>query len=96
MKHLNKHILLVLLFFLLLLSTSCGGINSDAKKAAKLTNKSIEETNELNLDEAEKLYKRSLEIINKYESHKESEKFFKLYQEHRDKGKTAAQEQKSQ
>ena len=50
-----------------MLFTSCGGVNSDAKKAASLTNKSIEKTNELKLVEAEKLYKRSQEIIKKYE-----------------------------
>lgn len=79
-----------------MLFTACGGVNSDAKKAAKLTDKSIEKTNELKLEEAEKLYKRSQKIIKKYESHKKSEKFFKRYQEHRDKGKTAFQEQKSE
>ena len=47
------------------------------------------------LFETFRLYKKSQEIINKYESHKKSEKFFNLYREHRDKGKTNLQEQKS-
>ncbi|MGI6048373.1 MAG: hypothetical protein ACOYEG_10285 [Petrimonas sp.] len=86
MKQIGKYILSILLFAVMLF-TSCGGVNSDAKKAAKLTNKSIEKTNELKLEEAEKLYKKSQEIIKKYESHRKSEKFNKLYQEYRDKGK---------
>ena len=78
---------------------SCSSIDSDAKKAASFTNKSIEKTHQLKLDEAEKFYKKSQEIINKYQSdksQKKSEKFFKLYQQYRDEGKTIAGEQKRQ
>ena len=95
MKQLKESIFKVLFLGLVFIAVSCGGVNSDAKKAAKLTNRSIEKTNELKLEEAEKLYKKSQEIINKYESHKKSEKFFNLYREHRDKGKTNLQKQKS-
>lgn len=85
----------LILSAVLLLAVSCGGVNSDAKKAASLTNKSIEKTNQLKLEEAEKLYKKSQKIIKKYESHRKSEKFNKLYQQYRDEGKTSRQEQKS-
>lgn len=71
-----------------ILAVSCGGgVDSDAKKAASLTNKSIEKTNQLKLEEAEKLYKKSQAIIKKYESNRKSEKFNKLYQQYRDEGK---------
>ena len=74
-------------------AVSCGSVNSDAKKAASLTNKSIEKTSQLKLEEAEKLYKKSQEIIKKYESHRKWEKFSKLYQQYRDEGKINPQEQ---
>lgn len=77
-----KYILLVASLIVL---TSCGGVSSDAKKAAKLTNKSIEKTNLLKLGEAEKLYKKSREIIDKYDEHKNRDKFYKIYIEERDK-----------
>ncbi|MPM05889.1 hypothetical protein SDC9_52184 [bioreactor metagenome] len=76
-----------------MLAVSCGGVDSDAKKAASLTNKSIEKTNQLKLEEAEKLYKKSQAIIKKYESNRKSEKFNKLYQQYRDGGKTNLREQ---
>lgn len=74
-----------LLVVSLIVLTSCGGVSSDAKKAAKLTNKSIEKTNLLKLGEAEKLYKKSREIIDKYDEHKNRDKFYKIYIEERDK-----------
>ncbi|MEA4903217.1 MAG: hypothetical protein VB075_08260 [Petrimonas sp.] len=76
-----------------ILAVSCGGVDSDAKKAASLTNKSIEKTNQLKLEEAEKLYKKSQVIIKKYESNRKSEEFNKLYQQYRDKGKNSLREQ---
>lgn len=92
--HIRKNIAKLLLFVSIAFVISCGGVNSDAKKAASLANKSIEKTNQLKLKEAEKLYKKSQKIIKKYESHRKSEKFNKRYQEYRDKGKTNLQEQK--
>lgn len=88
MQQLKDNIFRMLLLGLVIFITSCGGVSSDAKKAAKLTNKSIEKTGELKLQEAEKLYKKSQEIIKKYDSHRKSEKFNKLYQKYRDEGKT--------
>ncbi len=77
----------------LMFAISCGGVNSDAKKAASLTHESIEKTNQLKLEEAEKLYKKSQEIIRKYESNRKWEKFSRLYQQYRDEGKINPQEQ---
>lgn len=72
---------------LFLLFISCGGVNADAKKAAKLTNSSIEKTNQLKLEEAEKDYKKAREIIEKYDKHDKSAKFLELYQKYRDENK---------
>ena len=65
----------------------CSGVSKAAKKAAKLTKKSIARTNQLKLKEAEKLYKKSRVIIEKYDDHKKRDKFYKIYVEERDKGK---------
>lgn len=80
-----KNIYYILLSVSLMMLVSCSGVSSDAKKAAKLTNKSIEKTNQLKLGEAEKLYKKSREIIDKYDEHKKRDKFYKIYIEERDK-----------
>jgi hypothetical protein len=77
-------------------AVSCDSVNSDAKEAASLTNKSIEKTSQLKLEEAEKLYRKSQTIIKKYESHRKWEKFSKLYQQYRDEGKIIPQEQNHQ
>lgn len=69
---------------------SCGSVNSDAKKAAELTNKSIEQSVNLDFEKAEKNYKKARQIILKYEEHKKSEKFHQLYREYRDKGKLSS------
>ena len=84
---------ILILPVVLMLAVSCGGVDSDAKKAASLTNKSIEKTNQLKLEEAEKLYRKSQEIIRKYESHRKREKFSKLYRQYRDEGKANPREQ---
>ncbi len=77
----------IAILFASILLASCGGVSSDAKKAAKLTNKSIEKTNKMKLKEAEKLFKKSKEILDKYEEHKKRDKFYKIYIEKRDKGR---------
>lgn len=82
-----KSIKYILLSLLVITAVSCSRVGSDAKKAAKLTNKSIEKTNQMKLKNAEKLYNKSQEIQQKYETHKKRDKFYKVYQEHRDKGK---------
>lgn len=77
----------VAVMVLALAMAGCSGVSKDAKKAAKLTNKSIARTNQLKLKEAEKLYKKSRVIIEKYDDHKKRDKFYKIYVEERDKGK---------
>ena len=74
-----------LLVVSLIVLTSCGGVSSDAKKAAKLTNKSIEIGNQLKPGEAETLHKKSREKIHKYDEHKNRDKFYNIYIEERDK-----------
>lgn len=84
----NRNIRICL--FLLTMSVftaACSKVKSDAQKAAKLANRSIEKTHQLKMDDAEKLYMKSQKIIEKYESHKKKEKFLELYQKYRDKNK---------
>lgn len=85
LRHSIKPVAIVVL--LLALNISCGRVKSDAKKAAKYTNKSIERTNQLKLKDAEKYFLKSQEIVQKYESHRKSDKFYNLYQQYRDEGK---------
>jgi hypothetical protein len=71
----------------LLATMSCSSVESDAKKAASLINKSIEQTHNLQLEKAEKTYLKAQEIKNKYvEKDKEAE-FYELFAEYRDKEK---------
>ena len=93
MKNYPKQFSKLFVGIAVLLFVACSSVSSDAKKAAKYANQSIEKTNELKLQEAEKLYKKSQKIIKKYESGKKSAKFFELYQQYRDKGKTFPKEQ---
>lgn len=87
---------ILILLVVFMFAVSCDSVNSDAKEAASLTNKSIEKTSQLKLEEAEKLYRKSQTIIKKYESHRKGEKFSKLYQQYRDEGKIIPQEQNHQ
>ena len=87
---------ILILLVVFMFAVSCDSVNSDAKEAASLTNKSIEKTSQLKLEEAERLYRKSQTIIKKYESHRKWEKFSKLYQQYRDEGKIIPQEQNHQ
>ena len=78
---------LVLVAFLFVFSVSCSRIKPDAKKAAKYTEKSLIKTYQLKLIDAERYFFKSQEILQKYKSHKRSEKFYELYQQYRDEGK---------
>lgn len=91
-KIINK--IAILLFLALLIS--CSSVDKDAKKAAKLTNSSIEKTVQLKLEDAEKDFKKSQEIINKYSDHKKREQFYELYIKYRDEGKKKEQETENQ
>lgn len=81
---------IVCLFFI---SVSCNKIESDAKKAAGLTNKSIEYTVGLELEKGEKAYKESQEILLKYQGHKNETEFLKHYRRYRDEGKVRPMEE---
>ncbi len=75
-----------LLFSLfMLLMVSCNSMKSDAKKAASLINKSIEQTHELKLDKAEKTYLKAQEIINNYKEKDNALEFYDLFVTFRDK-----------
>lgn len=75
-----------LLFSLfMLLMVSCNSMKSDAKKAASLINKSIEQTHELKLDKAEKTYLKAQEIINNYKEKDNAQEFYDLFVTFRDK-----------
>lgn len=80
----NKIKYLLLLLFLLLM-VSCNSMKSDAKKAASLINKSIEQTHELKLDKAEKSYLKAQKIINTYKEKDKAEEFYDLFVAFRDK-----------
>lgn len=71
----------------LLLAMSCSSIESDAKKAASLINKSIEQTHNLQFEEAEKNYLKAKKIINKYVEKNKTTEFYEHFANHRDKDK---------
>ncbi len=61
---------------------SCSSLDSDAKKAADLSKKSIEYTTEMKFDKAEKSYKEAQEYFRKYEEKGQLKEFTKLYNEY--------------
>ena len=61
---------------LVLLTVSCNSMKSDAKKAASLVNKSIEQSHDLKFEKAEKTYLKAQEIINKYIEKDKATEFF--------------------
>ena len=69
------------------MSMSCSSIESDAKKAASLINKSIEQTHDLQLEKAEKSYLKAQEIIDKYVEKDKTAEFYKHFAKYRDKEK---------
>lgn len=64
---------------------SCNSPKSDAKKAALLINKSIEQTHALKLEDAEKSYLKAQHIIDKYREKDRNEEFFEYFAVFRDK-----------
>lgn len=74
----------VLSLFVLMI-VSCNSMKSDAKKAATLVNKSIEQSHDLKFDKAEKSYLKAQEIINKYKEKNKTEEFYELFIAFRDK-----------
>ena len=71
----------------ILFMVSCSSINSDAKKAASLVNKSTEQSHALKFKDAEKTYLKAQKIINKYIEKDKAAEFFKHFAEYRDKEK---------
>lgn len=77
----------ILIAAVVLLTVSCSSMESDAKKAASLVDKSIEQSHELKFKEAEETYLKAQEIINKYIEKDKATEFFKHFAEYRDKEK---------
>ena len=71
----------------LLATMSCSSVESDAKKAASLINKSIEQTHNLEFEKAEKTYLKAQEILNKYVDSDNTTEFYDYFAEYRDKEK---------
>ena len=71
----------------LLATMSCSSVESDAKKAASLINKSIDQTHNLELEKAEKTYLKAQEILNKYVDSDKTTEFYDYFAEYRDKEK---------
>ena len=77
-----KYIVIATMMFLLV---GCNSTKSDAKKAASLINKSIEQTHLLKLDQAEKSFLKAHEIIDKYKENDKTEEFYEHFVVYRDK-----------
>ena len=77
----------VVLIAALLMVISCSSIDSDAKKAASLINKSTEQSHALKFKDAEKNYLKAQDIINKYKEKDDAAEFYKHFADYRDKDK---------
>lgn len=87
MKFVYNFYALLSIILLSIFLVSCNSMDSDAKKAAQLTNQSIEEMTTLKLDEAQISYKKAQDIIRKYEEKGKAGEFMPLYRMYRDEGK---------
>lgn len=83
-KNLFNYLLLVIL---LVITMGCKSIDSDAKKAAALIEKSSLQMTELKFEKAEENYLKAQEIIQKYQEKDKSVEFFELMATYRDKEK---------
>ncbi len=72
---------------IILMIVSCNSMKSDAKKAASLVNKSIEQSHDLEFKKAEKTYLKAQDIINKYVEKGKADEFFEHFASYRDKEK---------
>ncbi|HBG39935.1 MAG TPA: hypothetical protein DDZ96_12010 [Porphyromonadaceae bacterium] len=72
-----------------LLMISCGGIDSDAKKAAELTNQSIRQSVDLELEKSQKTYHKAQALIEKHKNTKTWNEFNRLYKMYRDQEKAS-------
>lgn len=78
---------LVIIVMLAALFAACNSMDKDAKKAAQLTNQSIEEMTKLDLTEAQTSYRKAQNIISKYNEKGKANEFLPLYRKYRDQGK---------
>ena len=69
----------------MLLMFACSSVESDAKKAASLINKSMEQTQNLQLDKAEETYLKAQDILKKYADDDKKIEFYECFVEYRDK-----------
>ncbi len=76
----------VVIIIAMLMTMSCSSVESDAKKAASLINKSIEQSQELEFGKAEKNYLKAQEIMKRYDEDKTVE-FYEHFANYRDKEK---------
>lgn len=72
------YLLIVTSFFL----SACSSLDSDAKKAAELSKKSIEYTTQMKFDKAEQAYKQAQDYFRKYDASGQKEAFDKAYNEY--------------
>lgn len=80
------------LFASLLFLASCSSPKKDARKAAKWTNKSIEQMCNMEIEESTVSFQKAQKIIRKYENKKSASRFYEYYREYRDKGKIPLKE----
>ena len=73
--------ILFLSFLSFMFLASCSSVEGDAKKAAELNRKSLECVLDNDVDKAEKLFKESEEIANKYKGTDDYEEFQRIYLE---------------
>ena len=69
------------------MAMACNSVDSDAKKAASLINKSIEQSHDLKFEKAEKSYLKAQEIIDKYVDKDKAIEFYEHFANYRDKEK---------
>ncbi len=85
----NKSIMIksTLVVIVMLVTMSCNSVESDAEKAASLINKSIEQSQHLKFENAEKNYLKAQEIIDKYVGKDNKVEFYEHFANYRDKEK---------
>jgi len=84
MKKLVFLAVVALMFF----SAGCSSVDSDAKEAAELNNKSMEYIKNNDLLKADELYKESVKIMNKYKDTDQYKEFYAAYNKYLLKDKT--------
>ena len=75
----KKFLFLYATIFILIPLIGCSSVNGDAKKAAELNKKSLDYIKEQDLEEAEKAYKESQDIVSRYKGTEQYEEFHEAY-----------------